>query len=184
MKISVCQMLLLQGTHVILWQKASLLWRLCCLRTWWLQNLNTLATVAKWHVVVASSVYSWILELWAWKGPHAFLQPDLLLLWAIVYDFRAQNLGWSWAMVVEGHLVLLVSLPVQFISITSQISLWCLEWAWQKDWVIWFRAQNVLFFKKIFRDFPGGTVVKNPPASARGMGSVPGLGRSHMPPSN
>ena len=33
-------------------------------------------------------------------------------------------------------------------------------------------------------DFPGGTVVKNPPASAGDMGSIPGSGRSHMPWSN
>ena len=29
-------------------------------------------------------------------------------------------------------------------------------------------------------DFPGGTVVKNPPANAGDTGSSPGLGRSHM----
>ena len=33
-------------------------------------------------------------------------------------------------------------------------------------------------------DFPCGTVVKNPPADAGDMGSIPGLGRSHMPRSN
>ena len=33
-------------------------------------------------------------------------------------------------------------------------------------------------------DFPGGTVVKNPPANAGDTGSSPGLGRSHMPRSN
>ena len=33
-------------------------------------------------------------------------------------------------------------------------------------------------------DFPGGTVVKNPPADAGDTGSSPGLGRSHMPQSN
>ena len=38
--------------------------------------------------------------------------------------------------------------------------------------------------KKKLRDFPGGTVVKNPPANAGNMGSIPGLGRSHMPWSN
>ena len=32
--------------------------------------------------------------------------------------------------------------------------------------------------------FPGGTVVKNPPANARDTGSNPGPGRSHMPRSN
>ena len=29
-------------------------------------------------------------------------------------------------------------------------------------------------------DFPGHSVAKNPPANAGKMGSVPGLGRSHM----
>ena len=33
-------------------------------------------------------------------------------------------------------------------------------------------------------DFPGGAVVKNPPASAGDTGSSPGPGRSHMPRSN
>ena len=34
------------------------------------------------------------------------------------------------------------------------------------------------------RDFPGGAVVKNPPANAGDVGSSPGLGRSHMLQSN
>ena len=34
------------------------------------------------------------------------------------------------------------------------------------------------------QDFPGGAVVKNPPANAGDTGSIPGLGRSHMPRSN
>ena len=33
-------------------------------------------------------------------------------------------------------------------------------------------------------DFPGGTVVKNPPANAGDTGLIPGPGRSHMPQSN
>ena len=32
--------------------------------------------------------------------------------------------------------------------------------------------------------FPGGAVVKNLPANAGETGSIPGLGRSHMPWSN
>uniref|UniRef100_A0A8C9BU91 SKP1 component POZ domain-containing protein n=1 Tax=Phocoena sinus TaxID=42100 RepID=A0A8C9BU91_PHOSS len=32
-------------------------------------------------------------------------------------------------------------------------------------------------------DFPGGAVVKNPPANAGHMGLIPGLGGSHMPQS-
>ena len=35
--------------------------------------------------------------------------------------------------------------------------------------------------KNTYWDFPGGTVVKNPPANTGDMGSIPGLGRSHMP---
>lgn len=34
------------------------------------------------------------------------------------------------------------------------------------------------------RDFPGGPVVKNPPANARDMSLIPGLRRSHMPRGN
>ena len=45
--------------------------------------------------------------------------------------------------------------------------------------------QKRLFFpikkKKLFWDFSGGAVVKNPPANAGDMGSSPGPGRSHMP---
>ena len=36
----------------------------------------------------------------------------------------------------------------------------------------------------VLEDFPGGIVVKNPPANAGDMGSSPGLGRSHMTRNN
>ena len=39
-------------------------------------------------------------------------------------------------------------------------------------------------FKKQYMGFPGGTVVKNPPANAGDTGSSPGPGRSHVPRSN
>ena len=38
--------------------------------------------------------------------------------------------------------------------------------------------------KTTWEDFPGGSVVKNPPANAGDTGSIPGPGRSHMPQSN
>ena len=38
--------------------------------------------------------------------------------------------------------------------------------------------------KKSLKGFPVGPVVKNPPCNAGDMGSIPGLGRSHMPQSN
>ena len=34
--------------------------------------------------------------------------------------------------------------------------------------------------KQYSGDFPGGAVVKNPPANAGDTGSIPGPGRSHM----
>ena len=50
-------------------------------------------------------------------------------------------------------------------------------------WVLLFKI-----FDRIKRyrtgGFPGGAVVKNLPANAGDTGSSPGLGRSHMPPSN
>ena len=44
--------------------------------------------------------------------------------------------------------------------------------------------ENYNDWKKPILDFPGGTVVKNPPASAGDMRTIPGLGRSHMLRSN
>ena len=39
-------------------------------------------------------------------------------------------------------------------------------------------------YKNCFQDFPGGAVVKNPPANAGHTGLIPGPGRSHVPRSN
>ena len=33
---------------------------------------------------------------------------------------------------------------------------------------------------EVLEDFPGGGVVKNPPANAGAVGSIPGPGRFHM----
>ena len=73
------------------------------------------------------------------------------------------------------------------------------EWAWwgklgcsqrlgPKEWV---GINQTELVGKIIADrdpktlgFPGGTVVKNPPANAGDTSSSPGPGRSHMPQSN
>ena len=39
---------------------------------------------------------------------------------------------------------------------------------------------ELLLLKEYILDFPGGPVVKNPPANARDMNLIPGPGRSHM----
>ena len=44
--------------------------------------------------------------------------------------------------------------------------------------------KNLLIKFNTHGDFPGGTVVKNLPASVGDTGSIPGPGRSHMPWSN
>ena len=43
---------------------------------------------------------------------------------------------------------------------------------------------KVPYLKQNSWGFPGGAVVKNPPANAGDTGSSPGLGGSHMPRSN
>ena len=47
-----------------------------------------------------------------------------------------------------------------------------------------FTIKHVAILKDITLGFPGGAVVKNPPASAGDRGSIPGPGRSHTPRSN
>ena len=45
-------------------------------------------------------------------------------------------------------------------------------------------VQREVYENDHYRDFPGGVVVKNPPANAGDTGSSPGRGRSHMLRSN
>ena len=41
-----------------------------------------------------------------------------------------------------------------------------------------------IFIKNNMKGFPGGSVVKNPPANAEDTGSIPNAGRSHVPQSS
>ena len=43
-----------------------------------------------------------------------------------------------------------------------------------------FQENTEFSSKYICTDYPGGPVVKNPPASAGGTGWIPGPGRSHV----
>ena len=43
-----------------------------------------------------------------------------------------------------------------------------------------FIQQILNIYQNLLWDFPGGAVVKNPPANAGDTGSSPGPGRSHM----
>ena len=44
--------------------------------------------------------------------------------------------------------------------------------------------QEINLIRSILRGFPGGAVVKNPPANAGDTGSSSGPGGSHMPRTN
>ena len=44
--------------------------------------------------------------------------------------------------------------------------------------------KDIHSFITLYRGFPGGPVIKDPPANAGVMGSIPGLGKSHVPRSN
>ena len=47
------------------------------------------------------------------------------------------------------------------------------------------RCLNLIFnYLKVNEDFPGGPAVKNPPANAGDMGSIPGPGRFYMAQGN
>ena len=54
----------------------------------------------------------------------------------------------------------------------------CLKIKWERE-VIKMKIKSPLP-----QGFPGGAVVKNPPANAGNPGSSPGPGRSHMPRTN
>ena len=45
-------------------------------------------------------------------------------------------------------------------------------------------CSNAIPYQQPVLDFFGGPVVKNLPANVGDMGSIPGLGRSHMPQGN
>ena len=59
----------------------------------------------------------------------------------------------------------------------SMISVHCLA---EEEGTLWAGVSTKQCLKYGVLDFPGGPVVKNPAANVGNMGSIPGLGRSHM----
>ena len=57
---------------------------------------------------------------------------------------------------------------------------------WEVNWVIGMDPSwmGLVPLRKRPQDFPGGVVDKNLPANAEDTGSIPGLGRSHIPRGN
>ena len=83
----------------------------------------------------------------------------------------------SWPAGGKEHLEALLSVPGAPPLATSVR----LSSAGGDEWVWSFISVH---FKREIWGFPGGAVVKNPPANAGDMGSSPGLGRSHVSRSN
>ena len=54
------------------------------------------------------------------------------------------------------------------------------EFSLQRAFSILLAVSILICKEKKVLDFPGGPVVKNPSGNAGDMGSIPGLGRSHM----
>ena len=52
------------------------------------------------------------------------------------------------------------------------------------NWNIKKEESKSVLFKKCILDFPGGAENKNLPATAGATGSIPGLGKSHLPRSS
>ena len=52
---------------------------------------------------------------------------------------------------------------------------------WQEKKAKHGTLEDWLYLKNEWQGFPGGAVVKNPPANAGDMGSIPSPGRPHMP---
>ena len=69
----------------------------------------------------------------------------------------------------------------QIYFYTSRIQTCVDTWSLEVNVGILAAVKDVFFLEKREGDFPGGTVVKNPPANAEDTGSIPGPGRSHMP---
>ena len=77
------------------------------------------------------------------------------------------------------------------VFVTQFLFFFLLYKANQKKTLITWYCLIIYIYKEVFQrirqesrdnklDFPGGSVVKNPPANAGDMGLNPGLGRSHM----
>ena len=125
-------------------------------------SLQSLLPV-QWHV---SNLTSFILKCWKATGGYSLGQHrprDILSILQRLQIVRREN-GFH----ADAHCQLNKQRKVYIgLCKTTLISVW-----------------SSLFLNLIFQGFPGGSVIKNPPANAGNTGSTPGLGRSHLLRSN
>ena len=102
--------------------------------------------------------------------------------WIIINTQTCTTVYWLVNLVLDLKRVSLTALLL-FSDTNRCISGWC---SWVNTWQrtgpgsgTSFEDQRFFSFQIVLnRDFPGGAVVKNPPANTGDMGSIPGLGRS------
>ena len=169
-----------------LWDLAEQIWREKSLElvTDHCQDFQVAASLGPLDVVMSSALPS----LWVWYGgswdgvkilkslikitpvvfvftfkPHSFRCFGETVLW------KGEAIwSWRWAGTLEAGMH-----GFQFL-----LSLWLACYLGQVmislslDFIIWKKGDG-----NSLQDFPGGSVVKNPPASTGDLGSIPGLGR-------
>ena len=134
-----------------------------------------------------------VLILW---GYHAFpaygifrtpeAKFNYLILCFVYLEGIAASLGADWIL-TKGDSGLTEGNLLSFHLPPNGFSLWKLKLV---TLLMPIRVKGLNYFtiemknKRQSWDFPGGTVVKNPPANAGDMGFILGPGRSHMPWSN
>ena len=76
-----------------------------------------------------------------------------------------------------------IKFPVSSLKLDKLI----LNYIWNKPKIVkallkeeWGRRPDLARPQELLQGFPGGTLNKNPPVKAGGMGSTPGSGRFHM----
>ena len=107
------------------------------------------------------------------KMQLAIWMPREVYIWGPVILYHRARKGAFWQEKLEGHGC--SWLPGHEVT--------CGESLLKSHTVLWYPTRmNCLRITPL--SFPGGTVVKNPPANAGNTGLSPGLGRSHMPRSN
>ena len=83
-------------------------------------------------------------------------------------------------------IILLYAIIIKLLSYTPETNKMYVDYnsIKRKKEPVQLNNKKITQLKSGQRDFPGGAVVKNPPANEGDTGSSPGPGRSHMPRSN
>ena len=124
-------------------------------------------------------------DTWLHLGParHPAEHPMLCqtLKWMCIVISPSLNMGWKHVLDMELSCLETLGLPPPFpMKVTRSAQPYIMA----TDLYFSVLPKGLPHFKKENRGFPGGPVVKNLPRDAGDIGSISGLGRSHMPQGN